>query len=157
MAMQHLTLLGVLMVSILHAVSSTEATPANSTVPAEVDAAGTAYDVLEQNNLPRGLLPQGVQSYVLHAGGALEVTLPGECSFFVSVAGKRFQFRYASRVSGVIKSGSISSVSGVRVQAAFAWLGISQVQRAGDQLNIQLEKSTQSFPVSAFAQSPSCS
>ncbi|CAN6270830.1 unnamed protein product [Urochloa humidicola] len=151
---QHLIVLAVLMISALHAVSSAETTSTNSTVLA--DAAATVYDVLEQNNLPRGLLPQGVQSYVLHPGGALEVTLPGECNFFVSIAGKRFQFRYASRVSGVIKSGSISNVSGVRVQAAFAWLGLSQVQRAGDQLNIQLEKSTQSFPVSDFQQSPSC-
>ncbi|CAN6270831.1 unnamed protein product [Urochloa humidicola] len=152
MAKQHLLLAVVLMASFLHATTSEATRLANST-----DAATTVYDVLEKNNLPRGLLPQGVQSYVLHPGGALDVTLPGECNFFVSVAGKRFQFRYANRVSGVIKSGSISNVSGVRVQAAFAWLGLSQVQRAGDQLNIQLEKSTQSFPVSDFQQSPSCS
>nr|TKW02948.1 hypothetical protein SEVIR_7G045900v2 [Setaria viridis] len=113
MAKQHLILLlTVLMVSILHAVSS-------------------------QNNLLRGLLPQGVRSYVLHPGSALELNLPGECSFFVSVAGKQFQFCYASR-------------------AGFAWLGFNQVSRAGNLLNIQLEKSTQSFPVSAFAQSPRC-
>ncbi|RCV32520.1 hypothetical protein SETIT_7G009900v2 [Setaria italica] len=156
MAKQHL-LLVVLVASILHATASsleTTSSASNSTVAA---AASTVYDVLEQNNLPRGLLPQGVQSYVLHDGGALEVTLPGECNFFVSVAGKRFHFRYGSSVAGVIQSGSISRVSGVRVQAGFAWLGFNQVQRAGDQLNIQLEKSTQSFPVSAFAQSPRCS
>ncbi|KAF8647656.1 hypothetical protein HU200_065293 [Digitaria exilis] len=109
-------------------------------------AGGSVYDVLQQNNLPRGLLPLGVQSYTLHPGGALHVTLPGECSFTVTVDCKQFQFRYASRVSGVIK-----------VQAAFAWLGFSQVTRAGNQLNIQLEKSTQSFPVSVFAQNPKCS
>ncbi|RCV32518.1 hypothetical protein SETIT_7G009500v2 [Setaria italica] len=121
MAKQHLILLlAVLMVSILQAVSS-------------------------QNNLPRGLLPQGVRSYVLHPGSALELNLPGECSFFVSIAGKQFQFCYASRVSGVIK-----------IQAGFAWLGFNKVSRAGNLLNIQLEKSTQSFPVSAFAQSPRC-
>nr|CAB3480615.1 unnamed protein product [Digitaria exilis] len=44
------------------------------------DAAGGS-----QNNLPRGLLPLGVQSYTLHPGGALHVTLPGECSFTVTV------------------------------------------------------------------------
>ncbi|KAF8647653.1 hypothetical protein HU200_065290 [Digitaria exilis] len=113
----------------------------------------TVYDVLKQNNLPPGLLPLGVQSYVLHPGGALEVTLPSECNFFVTVAGKEFKFRYGSSVSGIIKSGSISRVSGVRMQVEFAWLGFNEVSRAGDMLNIQLEKSTQSFPVSAFSQS----
>ncbi|OEL38782.1 hypothetical protein BAE44_0000199 [Dichanthelium oligosanthes] len=153
MAKQHLILVvTALMASMVYAASAETTTSANTTL----DATGTAYDVLQQNNLPQGLLPLGVQSYALHAGGALEVTLPGECNFFVTVAGKRFKFRYASKVSGVIKSGSISSVSGVRFQAGFAWLGFNQVTRDGNNLNIQFEKSTQSFPVSAFAQSPRC-
>ncbi|KAF8647654.1 hypothetical protein HU200_065291 [Digitaria exilis] len=153
MAKQHLLLAVVLVASILHHAATSEAIrPANST-----DAATTVYDVLEQNNLPRGLLPLGVKSYVLHPGGGLEVTLPSECNFAVAVAGKQFTFRYGTSVSGVIKSGSISRVNGVRVQVEFAWLGFNQVTRAGNQLTIELEKSTQSFPVSAFAQSPRCS
>ncbi|CAL5036057.1 unnamed protein product [Urochloa decumbens] len=152
MAKQQLLLAVVLMASLLHATTSEATSLTNAT-----DAATTVYDVLEQNDLPRGLLPLGVQSYVLHPGGALEVTLPGECNFFVSVGGKKFDFRYGSSVSGIIKSGSISRVNGVRVQVEFAWLGFNQVTRAGNQLNIQLEKSTQTFPVSAFAQSPHCS
>ncbi|XP_024316380.1 uncharacterized protein LOC112271476 [Brachypodium distachyon] len=138
MAIQHL-LLTVLVASILHAASS----------------APTAYDVLEQNNLPRGLLPQGVQSYVLH-GGDLGVTLPNVCEFSVSVAGKQYKFRYDKAVGGVIQSGSLTKVYGVRVQVEFAWLGFNQVQRVGDQLNLHLETSTVPFPVSAFAQSPRC-
>ncbi|CAN6247859.1 unnamed protein product [Urochloa humidicola] len=143
MARKHLLLAIALVASILHATSTAA-------------AAATAYEVLQQNDLPPGLLPLGVQSYVLHPGGAFEVTLPGECNFFVTVAGKQFKFRYGSSVSGVIKSGSISRVSGVRLQVEFAWLGINEVSRAGNELSIQLEKSTQSFPISAFAQSPSC-
>ena len=38
-------------------------------------ATGTAYDILDKNNLPHGLLPQGVQSYVLNPHGKLEVTI----------------------------------------------------------------------------------
>jgi len=153
---QELVLVAIVLMaaSILQAVSATATTSANLTGD---DAAKTAYDVLEQNNLPRGLLPLGVKSYVLHPGGAFQVTLPGECNFFVTVAGKQFKFRYESSVSGIITSGSISRVSGVRIQVEFAWLGLNQVSRSGNQLNIQLEKSTQSFPISAFAQSARCS
>ncbi|XP_062184535.1 uncharacterized protein LOC133888346 [Phragmites australis] len=153
MAKQRVVLVIALMAAcILHAAASETSTSANSTV----DAATTVYGVLQQNNLPRGLLPQGVKSYVLHADGALEVTLRGECNFFVTVAGKQYKFRYDRTVSGIIKSGSITRVNGVRMQVAFAWLGFNQVNRAGDQLRIQLETSTQSFPVSSFAQSPHC-
>jgi len=153
---QELVLVAIVLMaaSILQAVSATATTSANLTGD---DAAKTAYDVLEQNNLPRGLLPLGVKSYVLHPGGSFEVTLPGECNFFVTVAGKQFKFRYESSVSGIITSGSISRVSGVRIQVEFAWLWLIQVSRSGNQLNIQVEKSTQSFPISAFAQSARCS
>lgn len=121
-------------------------------------AATTAYDVLELNNMPRGLLPLGVQSFVLDAGGALELTLPGECNFFVEVAGKQIKFRFDSSVSGAIRSGSISHLSGAWIQVEFALVGFNQVSRAGDQLNFRLEKkSTQSFPTSAFAESVPCS
>ncbi|KAF8647655.1 hypothetical protein HU200_065292 [Digitaria exilis] len=129
MEKQHL-LIVIIVACILNATSSAATRSANLTA----DATTSVYDVLLQNNLPPGLLPLGVQSYVLHPVGALE-------------------FRYASSVSGNIKSGSISRVSGVRLQVEFAWLGFNEVSRAGDMLNIQLEKSTQSFPVSAFAQS----
>nr|CAB3480616.1 unnamed protein product [Digitaria exilis] len=126
MEKQHL-LIVIIVACILNATSSAATRSANLTA----DATTSVYDVLLQNNLPPGLLPLGVQSYVLHPVGALEV----------------------SSVSGNIKSGSISRVSGVRLQVEFAWLGFNEVSRAGDMLNIQLEKSTQSFPVSAFAQS----
>ncbi|KAL6650250.1 hypothetical protein ACP70R_009175 [Stipagrostis hirtigluma subsp. patula] len=153
MARQNVLVAIVVVASILHTVSFTATTSANLTA----DTSATAYDVLEQNNLPRGLLPQGVQSYTLNAGGALEVTLPSECNFFVTVAGKQYQFRYARNIGGVIRSGSIGQVHGVRMQVAFAWLGLIQVDHVGDQLNIQVEKSTQSFPYNAFSQSPRCS
>lgn len=122
----------------------------------QINPAGTVYHLLEQNNLPQGLLPLGVQSYVLGAGGALKVTLSGDCNAFVTFSGRKFEFVYASKVNGVIKSGSISSVSGVSVQVAFAWHVLHQVTRAGKQLNIQLGNNTRSFPVSAFTQIPNC-
>ena len=43
-----------------------------------VSYATTAYNVLEKNNLPRGLLPNGVKSYILKPDGKIEATLPRE-------------------------------------------------------------------------------
>ncbi|CAL5053174.1 unnamed protein product [Urochloa decumbens] len=119
--------------------------------------ATTAYDILEKNNLPRGLLPTGVQSYTLNPEGKFEVTLAAECDFPITLGGQQFKFRFASTVGGVIQAGSIHEIYGVSVQIKFAWLGVRQVDRAGDQLTLQVQQFTQSFPVSAFAASPSCS
>ncbi|EAZ27197.1 hypothetical protein OsJ_11134 [Oryza sativa Japonica Group] len=127
--MAHRLLLIVLVASILHTVSS-----------------ATVYDVLQQNNLPRGLIPQGVTSYVLHPDGHLEVTLPSECNFAVTVGGSPYKFRFDSKFVGLIKSGSISEINGVRVQ----------VDHAGNQLTFKVGTSSISFPISDFTSSPVC-
>ncbi|RCV32539.1 LOW QUALITY PROTEIN: hypothetical protein SETIT_7G011100v2 [Setaria italica] len=145
-------LLIVLVAAILHVAYATAAT---TSVNLTADAAAMAYDILEKNNLPRGLLPKGVQSYNLNLDGKIEVTLPGECDFPITFGD--FKFRFASTVGGVIQAGSIHEVYGVRVQIKFGWLGIRQVDRAGDQLTLQVQQFTQKFPTSAFAVSPSCS
>ena len=147
-------LLVVLVASILHvAYATTSTTSANLTV----EATTTAYSVLEKNNLPRGLLPNVVKSYTLNPEGKFEVTLPRECDFPLTYGGQEFKFRFATTVGGVIKSGSIHEVYGVSVQIKFGWLGLRQVDRAGDQLTLQVQQFSQSFPVSAFSVSPSCS
>uniref|UniRef100_A0ACD5TUW9 Uncharacterized protein n=1 Tax=Avena sativa TaxID=4498 RepID=A0ACD5TUW9_AVESA len=148
MAMQHLLFI-VLISSVIHAASSTSG---NFTLDGTTV---TAYDILEQNNLPRGLLPLGVKSYVLHEG-TIEVTLPGECNFFVSLGGDQYKFRYGSKVGGVIKSGSLTHVYGVRFQTISEWLGLNTVERIGDQLKFQAQTLAESFPVSSIARSPSC-
>uniref|UniRef100_A0A0D9VUU5 Uncharacterized protein n=1 Tax=Leersia perrieri TaxID=77586 RepID=A0A0D9VUU5_9ORYZ len=73
------------------------------------------------------------------------------------VAGTQYKFRFGSKFVGLIKPGSISERNGVRVQVKWAWLGIFQVDRVGDQLNFKVGSGTVSFPVSAFTNSPTCS
>ena len=81
----------------------------------------------------------------------------GQFEIPVTFGGQQLKFRFSSTVGGVIKPGSIQEVYGVDVQIKFGWLGIRQVDRAGDQLTFQAKQFTQSFPVSAFAVSHSCS
>ena len=147
MAKQHILLLAT--VACIHHIAYAASLKAAAT--------GTAYDILDKNNLPRGLLPQGVRSYVLNPDGKLEVTLARQCEIPVTFGGQQLKFRFSSTVGGVIKPGSIQEVYGVDVQIKFGWLGIRQVDRAGDQLTFQAKQFTQSFPVSAFAVSHSCS
>ena len=153
MARQHILLL-VMVASIHHIEYAAATTSANITVAA---ATGTIYDILAKNNLPRGLVPKGVHSYDLKSDGKIEATLPRECNFFIPLGGQKYKFQYASTFGGIIHAGSITEVYGVNLQVKFAWLGVNQVVRAGNQLTFHVQTFTQSFPVSNFSVSPSCS
>jgi len=134
MAKQHILLL---IVACIHHIAYAASLKAAAT--------GTAYDILDKNNLLHGLLPQGVELYVLNPDGKLEVTLARQCEIPVTFGSQQLKFRFSSTVGGVIKPGSIHEVYGVDVQIKFGWLGIRQVDRAGDQLTFQAKQFTQSF------------
>ncbi|KAF0919975.1 hypothetical protein E2562_032433 [Oryza meyeriana var. granulata] len=82
-------------------------------------SATTVYDVLQQNNLPQGLVSQGVQSYTLQPEGHLEATLFGQCDFFVTIAGKQFKFWFDATFVGIVQPGSLHEVYSVSFQAEF--------------------------------------
>lgn len=155
MARLHMFLL-IIMASIHHIEYAAATTSANITLAA---ATGTVFDILAKNNLPRDLAPKGVHSYVLNPNGKIEVTLPRECNFLIPLGGQKYKFQFASTFGGIIHNGSITEVYGVvwMCRSSFAWLGVTQVVRAGNQLIFHDQKFTQSFPVSNFALSPSCS
>ncbi|TVU50150.1 hypothetical protein EJB05_01507, partial [Eragrostis curvula] len=122
-----------------------------------VDVSATAYDVLVKNNLPQGLLPKGVQSYVLKPDGKLEVTLPSVCAVAVASGGQQYKIQFSRNIFGVIQPGSISELHGMSLNVKYAWIGISKIERAGDQITLTVQNSRLPFPVSSFTQSPSCS
>ncbi|TVU25978.1 hypothetical protein EJB05_28502, partial [Eragrostis curvula] len=139
-----------LVVVFLAAASSSAASSSssNSTTP-------TAYEMLERYNLPRGILPEGAQRYELRADGSFEVFFSGRggCEFKV---GGRYVVRYDQRIAGVARAGSISALQGVSVKVLFVWLGVSEVDRAGDQLSFLVGPLAASFPLGNFAESPRC-
>ncbi|KAL5205016.1 hypothetical protein ABZP36_009887 [Zizania latifolia] len=120
-------------------------------------AAPTAYEMLERYCFPRGILPEGVQSYVLRPDGSFVVHLSGngDCEFRVR-GGGTYPLRYGRRVAGNAMAGSIRALEGVSVKVLFVWLGISQVDRAGDQLSFSVGPLSASFPLANFATCPRC-
>ncbi|CAN6380979.1 unnamed protein product [Urochloa humidicola] len=118
----------------------------------------TAYEMLERYKLPRGILPQGVKRYVLRHDGSFEVFFSGAggCEFRVGEGG-RYLLRYERRIAGTARAGSIRDLHGVSVKVFFVWLGITEVDRAGDQLSFHVGPLAASFPLRKFAVSPRCS
>ncbi|KAL6660541.1 hypothetical protein ACP70R_001576 [Stipagrostis hirtigluma subsp. patula] len=109
----------------------------------------TAYEMLEQYEFPRGILPEGVTGYVLRPDGSLEVYLQGDCNLH---AGKT-KIHYSSRIAGNIQSRLIHGLEGVKVKMEFSWIGIDQVDRADNQVYFHHGMFSKSFAIEKFANS----
>jgi hypothetical protein len=109
--------------------------------------------MLEQYNLSRGILPEGVTGYDLRPDGSFEVYHPEDCS--IHVAGTP-PIRYSSLIAGNIQSQWIQALKGVKVKVLLTWIAINEVNRTDDQLNFFAGRISKSFPVDKFANSPQC-
>ncbi|GJM87766.1 hypothetical protein PR202_ga03757 [Eleusine coracana subsp. coracana] len=113
----------------------------------------TAYEMLEQYNFPRGILPEGVTGYKLRPDGGFEVYFPRACEFLLS---HTWLVRYDARISGAAASGKLTALTGVSVKVLFLWIPVGEVDRAGDQLSFYVGPVATSFPIADFADSPKC-
>ncbi|PKA57170.1 Uncharacterized protein AXF42_Ash002474 [Apostasia shenzhenica] len=113
----------------------------------------TAYELLEKFDFPKGILPEGVQSYLLRKDGSFDVYLGGECEFKVKGS---YLLRYKKKISGQVKTGSLKNLRGVRVKILFIWLGIGEVVRREDELKFYVGPFSATFSVDSFTVSPQC-
>ena len=133
-------LLVVLVASILHAAYATTSTTSANLA---VEATTTAYSVLEKKTTYRVAFSPTAWSHTLSIRKVnLRWPFLGSATSPITFGGQEFKFPFATTVGGVIGSGSIHEVYGVRVQIKFGWLGLRQVDRAGDQLTLQVQQFT---------------
>ncbi|XP_022991772.1 uncharacterized protein LOC111488305 [Cucurbita maxima] len=127
--------------------SSTVALPATSDCKA-----ATVYDILQEFNLPIGLLPDCAVDCKLDRGkGKLEVHLKGSCHFSLQ---EPYELKYKSTVSGHISGNKLTNLKGVSVKFMFFWVNIVEVVRNGDDLQFSVGMTTASFPVDIFTVCP---
>ncbi|WCJ22236.1 hypothetical protein M5689_004334 [Euphorbia peplus] len=125
-----------------------------STVQTSSSAANlTAYEVLEQYDFPIGLLPNGVTSYELDSStGKFSATINETCTFTID----SYELKYKSKITGVIATDKLSSLSGVQVKILFVWLSIVEVSRDDDELAFSVGVASANFGVDNFVESPTC-
>ncbi|KAF3337807.1 hypothetical protein FCM35_KLT18394 [Carex littledalei] len=117
------------------------------------DGFPTAYEVLNRLSFPVGILPQGVESYLLTADGSFEVFLAATCQF--KVAGE-YLLKYKRTIKGTVQSGAVTGIKGVSVRILFVWVPITGVHNSGDELTFSIGPISKSFPTSDFNESPRC-
>ncbi|GAB2213901.1 hypothetical protein Droror1_Dr00018225 [Drosera rotundifolia] len=113
----------------------------------------TAYEVLEEYDLPVGLLPKGVTGYTLNSStGAFKVYLNETCTFSIG----SYKLKYKKTISGVISKDELKSLEGIAVKIWWFWFSISKVVRDDDELEFYVGSISADFAVGEFDESPTC-
>ncbi|KAL0697239.1 hypothetical protein Bca4012_053361 [Brassica carinata] len=86
----------------------------------------TAYEVVQKYKFPRGILPEGAVDYDLnHRTGYFKVYFNSTCQFPI----ESYRLKYQPTVSGFIKKGRVTRLTGVSVNVLSIWLNIAEVTR----------------------------
>jgi hypothetical protein len=112
----------------------------------------TVPELMDQFGLPRALLPETAQRYLLHDDGTFELFLDDGC---VVEAGS-YRVGYDIKLSGTVSPGSVTGLEGVRVRVLFAWVPITGVEAAGGEVTVHIGPIRKSFPAVGFKSSPRC-
>jgi hypothetical protein len=118
------------------------------------DDTPSAYEVLQDNDFPVGLLPRGVTGYEINKKtGEFSAYFNGSCSFSLE---NSYQLKYESTIKGVISKDRIKNLKGVSVKVLLLWLDIMEVVRDGDELQFSVGIASADFPVENFVECPHC-
>ncbi|KAG6468444.1 hypothetical protein ZIOFF_073129 [Zingiber officinale] len=105
--------------------AQSSASPSNSS---------TVYDILQEYNLPPGILPDTVKSFSVASNGYFVIDLYGEC--YVDF---EYVVYYASRVSGFLGYDSVSNLEGVQIWSYLIWYGVSYIKHAKKVVRLAFE------------------
>ncbi|KAI5082523.1 hypothetical protein GOP47_0002266, partial [Adiantum capillus-veneris] len=114
----------------------------------------TAYEILEENGFPAGLLPSTVSSYELDEDdGAFTLYLESACTVNIP---NLYPIKYKSTIAGSITSGKISSLSGITVKVFFIWWSISSITVSDENLVFKVGPASASYAITNFDENPVC-
>ncbi|XP_006651716.2 uncharacterized protein LOC102703671 [Oryza brachyantha] len=83
----------------------------------------TLSEILPRYGLPPGVFPSSVTAFSLAANGSLAVDLPGPCYVHYE-----YLTYFDPRVTGVLRYGSLSDLSGVKVRRFLVWFDVVRVK-----------------------------
>lgn len=116
----------------------------------------TAYDVLESNGLPKGLLPDSVKHYTIPAKGEGEFNIKLGTQCLVKFG--EIDIFFDTSITGILTYGSFKNISGIDVGKLFLWLPVEDITLNSNktELAINLELFSLNFAVKEFKTIPIC-
>ncbi|KAM3294755.1 hypothetical protein ACQJBY_037565 [Aegilops geniculata] len=116
---------------------------------------GVANDVLLEYGLPKGLLPDSVNSYTFdNATGDYQIELASSCYVWF---GDHYVY-FDKNLSGTISHGAITNLSGVMAKKLFIWVSITSMTAHLERGMIEFRAGfiTEDVPASLFQEIPVC-
>ncbi|CAK7339145.1 unnamed protein product [Dovyalis caffra] len=113
------------------------------------------HDLLSQYGLPRGLLPDNVESYTLQSSdGSFEVSLKTPCYVHFDEV-----VYYDKEIKGKLSYGSVHDVSGIQAKKLFVWLpvtGIEVSKADAGMVKFFVGPVSEELPAQQFEDVPAC-
>ncbi|KAM0071902.1 hypothetical protein Hdeb2414_s0001g00030511 [Helianthus debilis subsp. tardiflorus] len=113
----------------------------------------TAYEILQEYDLPVGLLPTNVTVYTLNREtGEFHVNLGENCTF----KNDGYEVKYKPMISGVIRKGKVTKLKGVSVKVMLFWVQIVAAIRDEGEVDFSVGMLKAGIDIDAFEESPQC-
>ncbi|XP_021821393.1 uncharacterized protein LOC110762970 [Prunus avium] len=111
------------------------------------------HDLLPKYGLPKGLLPDNVNSYTLSEDGSFEIYLESPCYVHFDQL-----VYYNKNIKGKLSYGSVSDVSGIQAKKLFIWVSVTgiQVDQGSDSVEFYVGALSEKLPAKQFEDIPVC-
>lgn len=111
------------------------------------------HDLLPKYGLPKGLLPDNVNSYTLSEDGSFEIYLESPCYVHFDQL-----VYYNKNIKGKLSYGSVSDVSGIQAKKLFIWVSVTgiQVDKGSDSVEFYVGALSEKLPAKQFEDIPVC-
>ncbi|KAI3511679.1 hypothetical protein L1887_18836 [Cichorium endivia] len=113
------------------------------------------HDILPEYGLPKGILPDAVESYSISpTDGAFTVQLKRPC--YVKFDDQTVY--YKKNIEGKLSYGSVSDVSGIQAKELFLWLSVTgmDLDTSSDMLEFHVGALSKKLPADMFQDVPEC-
>ena len=111
------------------------------------------HDLLQHYGLPKGLIPNNVDSFTLSDDGTFTLQLSSPC--YVQFDQLVY---YDKKISGKLSYGSVSSVSGIQAKKLFLWVSVTgmQADKDSDMIEFFVGSLSEKLPAKQFEDVPVC-
>ncbi|KMZ71618.1 hypothetical protein ZOSMA_178G00060 [Zostera marina] len=115
----------------------------------------SAYDQLQTNGFPVGLLPENVVGYSLNTTtGDFVLNLDDHCQ--ITLPPDNYLASYSTKITGKLLDRRIKELNGIRVRAFFQWWSITGIKSTEDDLVFEVGIASAKYKSKNFGAIPFC-